>query len=234
MLYLSSSTALALLLLQCFNPVLSESSTDNDESSSKDLKPCTINNPNNNKFYDLNTITVPPIEKHHKKHKDDKIESWHARGWDYGTNFTINFCAPVIEDLKDVEGISGDAVKNISAFYKTKDRTFSIGQTSTAPIFRGRKLTLNYTNGSPCDTPSRSRSLESRKKHHDDEDDDADDDEKDSKHSKPDPRRKSTLISFLCERDSLAPKAHLSFIGASPDECTYFFEARSMAACGGR
>jgi cation-dependent mannose-6-phosphate receptor len=25
----------------------------------------------------------------------------------------------------------------------------------------------------------------------------------------------------------------VSFVGASQDECTYFFEARSMAACGG-
>ena len=46
-------------------------------------------------------------------------------------------------------------------------------------------------------------------------------------------RRKSTVISFLCERDSLVSKVHLSFVGASQDECTYFFEAKSIAACGG-
>lgn len=45
--------------------------------------------------------------------------------------------------------------------------------------------------------------------------------------------RKSTLISLLCDRDPLAPKASISFVGASPDACTYFFELRSMAACGG-
>ena len=85
---------------------------------------------------------------------------------------------------------------------------------------------LNYTNGSPCDDSS--TRLHSRKitDDHDDEDDDR-------KHSKEPTRRKSTLISFICDRDSLAPKAHLSFLGTSPDECTYFFEARSMAACGG-
>ena len=46
-------------------------------------------------------------------------------------------------------------------------------------------------------------------------------------------RRKSTIISLTCDRESLAAKAHVSFIGASPDECTYFFEARSIGACGG-
>ncbi len=92
---------------------------------------------------------------------------------------------------------------------------------------------LNYTEGSPCDdTSTRLRP----RKITDGDDDDKDDDEdrkhgKDSSRKEP-TRRKSSLISFVCERDSLAPKAHLSFLGASPDECTYFFEARSMAACG--
>lgn len=46
-------------------------------------------------------------------------------------------------------------------------------------------------------------------------------------------RRKSTIISMTCDRESLAAKAHVSFIGASLDECTYFFEAKSIGACGG-
>ena len=93
---------------------------------------------------------------------------------------------------------------------------------------------LNYTDGSPCDSPS--TDLTPRKIKHDD--DDEDDDKEDRKHGKDSSRkehirRKSTLIHLVCERDSLAPKAHLSFLGASPDECTYVFETRSMAACGG-
>lgn len=48
-------------------------------------------------------------------------------------------------------------------------------------------------------------------------------------------RRKSTIISLLCETDSLSSsdEATVAFVAASPDECTYFFEARSKAACGG-
>ena len=96
---------------------------------------------------------------------------------------------------------------------------------------------MNYTGGSPCDEPSkrlRSRKLNDNDDDKDDDkDDDRDDEGKDHKYLKEPKRRKSTLISFICDHDSLAPKAHLSFLGASPDECTYFFEARSMAACGG-
>ena len=46
-------------------------------------------------------------------------------------------------------------------------------------------------------------------------------------------RRKSTIISFHCELEPLAQQASVSFIGTDPDECAYFFEVRSHAACGG-
>ena len=114
-------------------------------------------------------------------------------------------------------------------------------QASTEPFFRGRKLVLNYTDGSPCEP--RSDRLLPRKLNVPDDDDDDDDDDEDDRDDKPkghkgskskEPvRRKSTLISFTCDHDSLAPKVHLSFIGSDPDECTFFFEARSIAACGG-
>ena len=206
----------------------------------KPLDPCTIINPFNGAFYDLNTIAVQPLKDHKKAHKDDRDESWHARGYDYGNNFTINFCAPVIETLEDVVDVHKSLWKNVSAYYTDGDSTYSIGQASTRPVFRGRKLVLNYTDGSYCD--DRPNRLATRKLRDDPENgDDGDknhhkkpaDRKKPSKRSETSRRRKSSLISFTCDRDSLAPKAHINFIGASPDECTYFFEAKSMAACGG-
>ena len=44
-------------------------------------------------------------------------------------------------------------------------------------------------------------------------------------------RRKSATISFLCDRDPTNTQATFSFIGTDPDECAYFFEARSSHAC---
>ncbi|KAL9044588.1 MAG: hypothetical protein Q9214_002285 [Letrouitia sp. 1 TL-2023] len=199
-------------------------------------EPCTIFHPTTNAYYDLNAITVQPLKDHKK--------SWHAWGYDYGTNFSLNFCAPVIEPLESAVGIGKDLVKNISAFYKYKGETYSIGQVSTEPVFRGRKLSLNYTSGSPCDEPL---TRERRKLKDDDDDDDKDDEEEDDddrkshkgkdkdkdRHKDDNVRRKSTLISFSCDQNLGTGKAHLSFIGASPDECAYFFEAKSVAACGG-
>ena len=93
---------------------------------------------------------------------------------------------------------------------------------------------MNYTDGSPCGEDS--DRLLPRKLNGDDDHEKGDnrDDEKAHKPSsdKEPPRRKATIISFICDRDSLAPKVHLSFLGTL-DECTYSFEARSMAACGG-
>lgn len=86
----------------------------------KPLKPCTIVSPSSGDFYDLNTITK-------KADKDDRTESWHSRGYDYGTNFTLNFCAPVIETLEDVVGVDEALWQNVSAFYKLEGKTYSIG-----------------------------------------------------------------------------------------------------------
>jgi len=115
-------------------------------------------------------------------------------------------------------------------------------QQNSELVLRGRKLVLNYTGGSPCDSTDTKRSSLSD----DDEDVRAseliggDDDENDHDRKPKTPsksrRRKSTIISLLCEREPLAPKspqASVAFVGASQDECTYFFEVRSPAACGG-
>ena len=108
-------------------------------------------------------------------------------------------------------------------------------------MFRGRKLVLSYTDGSPCDSEDRKRSL----LNHEAEDiktaelvDDDDDvrDPEPNRSSKSTTRRKSTIISLLCEKEPMASKAPLAavaFVGASEDHCTYFFEVRSPAACAG-
>ena len=217
-------------------------STAQAADSEKILDPCTITS-SLNKFYDLNTITVPPLKDGKKSHKDDRDESWHAKGWDYGRNFTLNFCAPVIENLEhavdvvDVVDVDKELWRNVSAYYKEGDLIYSIGQESSRPIFRGRKLVLNYTGGSFCDEEPH-RPLDGRALKDDEEgrggEKGDDHHKKKPSSSKPNPtrRRKSSLISFICDHDSLAPKVHINFVGTSPDECTYFFETKSMAACG--
>lgn len=107
---------------------------------------------------------------------------------------------------------------------------------------RGRKLVLQYINGSPCGKKTKSKQVKrlDYKKDDDkielppsrsDDDEDEDEDEDDEDDSDSTLRRKSTTISFLCDRDPGASQASISFVGTDPDECSYFFEARSSHAC---
>lgn len=79
---------------------------------------------------------------------------------------------------------------------------------ASEPFFRGRKLVLNYTNGSPCTDDYKGAG------------------------SNASVRTKSTLMSFLCDRDGPQNQATVSFVGTM-DSCSYYFEVRSSAACGG-
>jgi cation-dependent mannose-6-phosphate receptor len=137
---LSLRVLFALLLTSCIllstvstgslQPRAAHSLQSRDSSSdkkSKPLKPCTIRSPTSERFFDLNPIAVTLPEEGKKPHKDDRTESWHSRGHDYGVNFTINFCKPVVEEIEDVVGVKKAHWGNVSAFYEMKGKTYSIG-----------------------------------------------------------------------------------------------------------
>ena len=50
-----------------------------------------------------------------------------AKGYDYGVNFTMNFCAPVVEEIKDVKGVEEKMWRNVSGFYRREGKIYSIG-----------------------------------------------------------------------------------------------------------
>ncbi|QSS52540.1 vacuolar sorting receptor [Histoplasma capsulatum var. duboisii H88] len=238
------------------------SSTSGAEPLRNGLKPCTIFSPTTGAYFDLNAIALsPPVIKDGKKvHNKDREESWHAKGYDYPANFTLNICAPVIEDLKDVVGVDESKWANVSAYYTLDGKMYSIGQQSSELVFRGRSLVLNYTDGSPCpaltsskasgfgttdQTPNKDKVLgqgddngHDKDKNQDDKTDDRDkhDGKKGGNSSDHEPadssRRKSTILSFLCDRDLVSPAASVTFVGTL-DSCTYSFQVRSAAACGG-
>ncbi|KAI6845919.1 mannose 6-phosphate receptor domain-containing protein [Hortaea werneckii] len=229
------------------------------ETSAAPQQPCTVRSPNTGAFFDLNPLHIEDPARSKAKHPRDY--SWNTTGWGLPYNFTMNFCGPVVEDLEGgggVEGVDKRDWGNVSAFYRQGGKTYSIGQQNSYPVFHGRKLVLNYTDGSPCDLEdikavagggSSAEDLFAREKidpkkpsdededdDDEDDDDDDDDDDKSSRRKKPGSRivrRKSTIISLLCDKDPLSPQLTLSFVASSPDACAYFFEARSAAACGG-
>lgn len=118
-------TAVRSTILSVLLPILLSSTSV--FANSEPPKPCTILHPFTGAYYDLNAIAVQPLVDHKPAHKDDRTESWHSRGWDYGTNFTVNFCRPVIEDITDVVGVDDSLWKNISAYYKHGGKVYSIG-----------------------------------------------------------------------------------------------------------
>ncbi|RDA82623.1 hypothetical protein CP532_3073 [Ophiocordyceps camponoti-leonardi (nom. inval.)] len=170
-------------------------------------------------FFDLRPDLAGPT---------NKAKDYHAKGYDYGSNFTLNICGSLVEPVSDVVGVDKKLWANVSAYYTAHDSVYSIGSESMDLRSRGRKLVLQYAGGSPCDTKatkerrdaSSSKQLGSTAKKVDDD-----------KDSKTPVRRKSTTISFLCDKDPGSTQASVSFVGADADECAYFFEARSMHAC---
>jgi cation-dependent mannose-6-phosphate receptor len=134
-------------------------------------------------------------------------------------------------------------------------------QQSGELVPRGRKLVLQYTGGSPCGVDEKRKDKRAGvhdgakykyrefKEDDDEEEDKKDEDKKNGdkekdtdkdkekekekekdKDKEPTLRRKSATISFLCDHDPDTPTS-ISFVGTGPDECAYFFEARSQHAC---
>jgi len=211
------------------------------DSKSDKVDPCTIHSSATGSFYDLRPLT---LAENGTKSQAATNQSFHARGYDYGSNFTINICAPAVEapQLDDVYGVAKKLWANISAYYTDAEdgTTYSIGQMSNVLTVKGRELLLNYTNGSPCPDlnehgdPVPYSSLEARKLLDGDDDDD---DGKPSKDHKPSSkiarRHKSTMLSFICDTSPLlSTTPRVSFVGTL-DHCTYMFHVRSRYACAG-
>ncbi|KAK4225189.1 mannose-6-phosphate receptor binding domain-containing protein [Podospora fimiseda] len=220
-------------------------------TSSSVVTPC-VATATSGAFFDLRPDTAIVVSEGEKAPKGSPVQDYLARGWDYGSNFTLNFCNAVVGKVEDVEGLEKDLWKNVSAYYETKGKVYALGLETGTLVPRGRKLVLQYTGGSPCGESDKekrgvhngatyrgyddedeedselSRQSKDKDKHkHKDEDDE--DEDKDKKKEKT-VRRKSATISFLCDHDPDTPTA-ASFVGVDPDECAYFFEVRSRHAC---
>lgn len=121
-------------LLATFNtllllPFLQTIKAASDAPKKEANPPCTVQSSTTGAFFDLNTISLSPpeLKDGRKVHKNDRDESWEARGHDYGTNFTINICAPVIENVVDVVGVEKARWQNVSAYYEQKGKIYSLG-----------------------------------------------------------------------------------------------------------
>ncbi|CAG8951138.1 hypothetical protein HYFRA_00006536 [Hymenoscyphus fraxineus] len=181
----------------------------------KVVEPCTVAS-TNGAFYDLRPLSILPPKDGKKAGKKEKVDDYHAKGYDIPYNFTLNICAPLVEYPEDLVGVQKSLWKNASAFYEVGDKKYSMGLQASNLTIRGKRLVLQYINGSPCGG-NKKREAKSR--------DEDDEDKKDGK------GRKSTTISFHCDKDPLASAPSISFVSVDPDECAYSFEVLSKEAC---
>lgn len=162
-----------------------------------ELDPCTVVSPHHG-FIDLRQLLAAGNE--------GRAHPWAAKGHDLGHNYTLGICLLPFKKLTHSASEIKDEVdiSAVGAFYvdQSLGQYVSMGEFSTAPKYRGRKLTMTYENGSFCDVVN----------------------------SKTNERlRRLTLITFTCDREMMA-KALVSYVGGWAD-CSYHFEVRSNHAC---
>lgn len=95
-------------------------------ASDKPLQRCTAVSPTTDRFFDLNPLHRA-LPEEGKKKKETEEGSWHARGHDYGANFTLNFCGPVIEELTKVADLDEKLWRNVSAYYEKDGKQYALG-----------------------------------------------------------------------------------------------------------
>lgn len=78
-------------------------------------------------FFDLRPDTAVVVPEGEKPPKGSPVDDYVARGWDYGSNFTLNFCSPVVKEVEDVVGLDKDLWNNVSAYYETKGKIYALG-----------------------------------------------------------------------------------------------------------
>lgn len=78
-------------------------------------------------FFDLRPDTAVVVADGEKQHKGVHTEDYVARGWDYGSNFTLNICDAVVKKVEDVEGVDKALWRNVSAYYEAKGKVYSLG-----------------------------------------------------------------------------------------------------------
>lgn len=116
-----TSIALALLAASV------SASSDEEPSHTTQAPLCTAtSSTGSGAYFDLRPDTAWP-EDSGKAHKHAVHKDYHAKGYDYGKNFTMNICSSVIEPVWDVVGVEESMWKNVSAYYTSHGNIYSIG-----------------------------------------------------------------------------------------------------------
>jgi cation-dependent mannose-6-phosphate receptor len=80
-------------------------------------------------FYDLRDDIASAVKdgEKEKAHKGPTEDYLYSKPHDWPYNFTMNVCAPVVKEVKDVVGVDKAMWKNISAYYEAEGKVYSLG-----------------------------------------------------------------------------------------------------------
>lgn len=108
--------------------------TPKKSSSTSQAPPaCTATAGSGGSFFDLRPDTAHKPDSA-KGAKSGVTKDYHARGFDYGKNFTLNVCGAVVDAVTDVVGVNKQTWANVSAYYTSDDKTYSIGFVSMVKL----------------------------------------------------------------------------------------------------
>jgi cation-dependent mannose-6-phosphate receptor len=102
-------------------------SDDEPSTTSTHVPACTAtSSTGSGAFFDLRHDIAWPADSG-KEHKSAIHKDYHARGYDYGKNFTMNICSSVVDRVTDVVGVDESRWSNVSAYYMSQGNIYSIG-----------------------------------------------------------------------------------------------------------
>ena len=122
---LHNSQSVLLLLASLLSRAVNAADSTEPEKTTT-VEACTAKS-TNGAFFNLQPDIAVKPEEGAKPHKSIPSEDYHARGYDYGYNFTLNICAPVVAPPKEVVGLDDDLLRNVSAYYESKGKVYSLG-----------------------------------------------------------------------------------------------------------
>lgn len=114
-----------------------DEATKTTSTSTSVVTPCVATS-TNGAFFDLRPDTAVVVAEGEKHVKGVPTEDYVARGWDYGSNFTLNVCNAVVKKVSDVVGVEKPLWKNISAYYENKGKVYSLGYGTSAFLGSGK------------------------------------------------------------------------------------------------
>lgn len=103
------------------------SSASSDPTTTTQPPACTAtSSTGSGAFFDLRPDAAVVPEKG-KSSRYGVTKDYHAKGHDYGKNFTLNICGSVVEEVLDVVGVDEARWANVSAYYMEDGKVYSIG-----------------------------------------------------------------------------------------------------------